>query len=203
MNFRSCKKSHYFKTWPSSKTIVGVLDLAQFVSSFPDTSGTALLRKCLSVLFSDAETFQTQKKVLRYIQYILMVKMTHRKEKDERSGLTLCSWSVHIGHLQNTRMCVQNTSERKILQSDFQDWWTRMSGEGFDKMKLKFVSSQHLPLLLLDQSFQIVVRYINIRIFMRKIAQVLVGHKISRFQPKRKIFLPFYSEKCKYFLEWK
>ena len=38
---------------------------------------------------------------------------------------------------------------------------------------------------------------------MWKIAQVLVGHKISRFQPKRRIFSPFYSEKCKYFLGMK
>ena len=56
MNFRSCKKSHYFKTWPSSKTIVGVLDLAQFVTSFQAidsllTSGTALLRKFVCVVF--------------------------------------------------------------------------------------------------------------------------------------------------------
>ena len=36
-----------------------------------------------------------------------------------------------------------------------------------------------------------------------EIAQVLVGHKISRFQPKRNIFSPFYSEKCKYFLGMK
>ena len=89
--FEVAKKSHYFKTWPSSKTIVGVLDPAQFVTLFQAidrllTSGTVLLRNCLSVLFSDAATFQTQKKVLRYIQYLFMVKTTHRKEKTKEVG---------------------------------------------------------------------------------------------------------------------
>ena len=102
------------------------------------TSGTALLKKCLSVLFSDAETFQIQKKVLHYIQYIFMVKTKMVKKKTEEVGL--CSWSVHIGRLQNTHTCVQNTSKRKILQSNFQDWWRKMSGEGCEKTKLKFVS---------------------------------------------------------------
>ena len=84
-----------FETLLSEKTIKLGLGRARFLAPYKDFScepgdqQLARRNSLMPLLFSGVTTLQIRRKVMDFIWYLFMEQRTRRKEREEKSGLTL------------------------------------------------------------------------------------------------------------------